>query len=290
MKKNAGVIKKLNQPFPLIPFKTVLKRGVVIGLFVFIFLSVFQPFGMQSIVELATKLSIFAGFGLITFFSVIFLGGAGRLILPEYYLEKNWTLGKEILHVMINFLIIGSLNFWYSVWVFKFQVNFITFLSFEGITLLVGGIPFSIISLLQYTRLLKENLGNASNFNAQLQAHQKENTSQEVEITSDLKEERLKLKTNDLVYAVSSDNYIEVYYKKNAETQKMVLRLTLKSLENQALQIQPWVRCHRGFFVNLNQVETFSGNAQGLKLKLKKVEESIPVSRKYVDLVKKHLG
>lgn len=285
------MIDKLKQPFPFIPFKTVLKRGALIGSFVFLFLSIFQPFGMQGIVEDAIKLYIFAGFGIITFISVIVLGGFGRLIFPNHYKESKWTLGKEVFHVMINFLIIGACNFWYSVFVFNFEVNFLTFLSFEAITLLIGGIPFSIIALMQYTRLLKENLSKASSFNYQLQEHHNETDFKEITIQSDLKEESLTLNSNQLIYASSADNYIEVYYLNNEVlAPKKVLRLTLKNFEEQAVNFKPWVRCHRGFFVNLNHVKDFTGNAQGLKLRLKHIDEQIPVSRKYVNSVKNHLG
>ena len=87
------MIDKLKQTFPFIPFKTVLKRGALIGTFVFLFLSIFQPFGMEGIVEQALKFYIFAGFGIITFISFILLGGFGRLLFPNHYKESNWTLG-----------------------------------------------------------------------------------------------------------------------------------------------------------------------------------------------------
>jgi DNA-binding LytR/AlgR family response regulator len=48
------------------------------------------------------------------------------------------------------------------------------------------------------------------------------------------------------------------------------------------------IRCHRAYIINLDFVKRIEGNAQGLKLNLSNSENVIPVSRKYVDVVREN--
>ena len=67
---------------------------------------------------------------------------------------------------------------------------------------------------------------------------------------------------------------------------KVTHRVTLSSFEIQLKEVSSLVRCHRSYMVNLNKVKNISGNAQGLKLELINHSEIIPVSRKYIPIVK----
>lgn len=280
----------LSKPYPQsTPLKSVRSAGII-ALFVIGFLSVFQPFGMSAIENIKTKYIIFLGFGGITFFTASFLGVVPRLIFKQAYSPINWSTGKEIVHVGFNFLLVGGLNFWFAVWVFGFETNFITFLSFEGITLLVGGIPFSIMVLLRHNRLLQQNESSAVGLNQQLNLPHETQPDQTITIESDLKEESLTLAISNFLVAISSDNYVEIFHTSDEEVQKTVLRMPLKKLEAQLMPFENLVRCHRSYLVNLEHVSSFSGNAQGLKLTLKKMGEPISVSRSYVPTIKSHLG
>ena len=66
----------------------------------------------------------------------------------------------------------------------------------------------------------------------------------------------------------------------------ILLRSTLKKMEEQLANHPAFFRCHRMYLVNLKLVNTVSGNAQGLKLHLSSLEEPIPVSRSLTETVK----
>ena len=70
------------------------------------------------------------------------------------------------------------------------------------------------------------------------------------------------------------------------ELKKVTYRVTLSSFEAQLEKSSGLVRCHRSYLVNLKNVENISGNAQGLKLELKNQSEMVPVSRKYIPIVR----
>ena len=67
---------------------------------------------------------------------------------------------------------------------------------------------------------------------------------------------------------------------------KVTYRIQLSEFETQLKEASSLVRCHRSYMVNLKKVKNVSGNAQGLKLELINQSEIIPVSRKYIPIVK----
>ena len=67
---------------------------------------------------------------------------------------------------------------------------------------------------------------------------------------------------------------------------KVTYRITLSTFEIQLKEASSLVRCHRSYMVNLKKVKNISGNAQGLRLELINQSEIIPVSRKYIPIVK----
>lgn len=283
------MIEKLNQPFPLISYRRSVIQGIFIGGFVFAFLALFQPFGTKGIVEEALKYYSFAGFGLITVFAVVIFGAVFRWFFKDYYNPQNWTVGKEMIHIVMSFFIIGTLNYWFAIWVYDFNSNLITFLSFEGITLLLGGFPVSLLVLLRYNRLLKANLENASGLNSQLHQPNEDYNKQILQLKGELKNDELTIECGQFIYAISADNYVEIFYQVEA-LKKQMLRMSLKNVEEQTQQFKPLAKCHRKYLVNLDHVKNFEGNAQGLKLFLDGIDETIPVSRSYVNTIKKHLG
>lgn len=83
----------------------------------------------------------------------------------------------------------------------------------------------------------------------------------------------------------SLQNYVNIYFWNGETMEKKTERATLKSCEN-LIKNTNLLRCHRSFIVNTTIVENVSGNAQGLKLKLRNLETTIPVSRSYIPLFK----
>ena len=93
----------------------------------------------------------------------------------------------------------------------------------------------------------------------------------------------------NLVYAETADNYVAVYHLLEGKLQKSLVRSTLGRLENDVEGYSGLIRCHRAFLVNLDYLESFRGNAQGLQLRLKHSQNEIPVSRNMVAKIKKLL-
>lgn len=89
--------------------------------------------------------------------------------------------------------------------------------------------------------------------------------------------------TKDLLLLESTDNYVSVYYILDNKVQRKLLRNTLKNLE-ESFKDKSIIRCHRSFMLNLQNVEFVQKEGKKLNVKLKLMENSIPVSQKYSPL------
>ena len=107
-----------------------------------------------------------------------------------------------------------------------------------------------------------------------------------IRLRGDNQKEELQLNTDDLYFISSADNYVNVQFREAGVLKSILLRSTLKKMEEQLANHPAFLRCHRMYLVTLKLVKTASGNAQGLKLHLSSLEEPIPVSRSLTETVK----
>ena len=100
--------------------------------------------------------------------------------------------------------------------------------------------------------------------------------------------EQLLLASTNLLYISSSDNYVEIHYQQNSQSNRMILRSTLTRMEALLKNYPQIVRCHRSYIVNLDQITFFEAKGKGLQLSLKAQPGSLPVSSKYkTDILKR---
>jgi len=273
-------------------------RWVVIafhGLFVAIFLVVFQPF---QDVFLAGRPLINVGFGIVVSLVLAFNHFLISKVLPIDL--KKWTIGKSIAWTMYDVLAVILGVFLYK----NFWTQFETFTWGElwkvtYSTLLMAIIPVIISTILLENWLLRRNLKRASQLQQSVQQQQQPleapssvaSPEQMDTITfySDNKSEWLKIRPTDLILLESADNYVSVHYREKDKVQKKLLRSTLTKMENQITHPSIF-RCHRSYMVNLNQIKQVQGNSRGLQLDLLDSEQTIPVSRKYVKTIQERLG
>ena len=182
---------------------------------------------------------------------------------------------------------IGLGNFLYSSMFLTFPNGFYAFLVFQFYTLVVGVIPILIITILHQNALLSSNLKLANEMNSDLSATEESNgMSDKVSIMAENNKDKLELSLSDFLYIASTGNYVQVYYLKNAQLKNVVLRNTLKNIEEQLIDCHSIIKCHRAFLVNKDKISSVKGNSQGLRLILKDTHEEVPVSRNNSKLLK----
>ncbi len=284
------MLRQFQQPFP---FETSLRvkliRAGLIGVFVGFFLTVFQPFGIQSW-HTAYKSAKLLGFGVVS--SAL---TAGHFLIwpwlfPHWFAENQWTVAKAIGFIVALLVSIAVANQLYLAVLLGDPVAAPDLVSSIIVTFLVGVFPTTVAVLASYTLRLRRYVQSANELSAQrapelpttklLDEPPTSTLSSKFVLSSDNEKDTVSLTIDELLFIESSDNYATVVYMNQSGTARMLLRNTLSRLETQA-NSPDVVRCHRSFVVNLTQVERVTGNAQGYKLHLAGGQFVVPVARQY---------
>ena len=287
------MLKILLQPYPFHEktLTRILLQCVGEGMFIGLFLILFQPFGILDWNNPNKNLYL-AGYGFVTFLCGILLRFGIFKTFTKYHSEAKWNIGKEILSIMLLILLITIGNCVYSIFIFDIQQNFQSFLGMLFAVLVVGIFPTVFGVMLNYIYQLKK-------YNQPIVVQYAQTTDNQpitdiflenriIELIAENEKDSLKISAQNLFYIESSDNYSTVFYQKETDgkLQKELLRSSLTRLESQ-ISSSNIVRCHRSFIVNLDKVTKVTGNAQGYKLHLSSHELVVPVARKYSEIIER---
>jgi len=94
---------------------------------------------------------------------------------------------------------------------------------------------------------------------------------------------------SEILYVESLDNYVSVYFLTEGKLQRKLLRNSLKNLEKMLCE-KGFIRCHRSFLVNRQNIEVVNREAGRTIIKMKGSDTLINVSRKYSPLFSGHLS
>ena len=250
---------------------------LIFGLFIFLFLFFFKPFGLSQL-ETLKQLMITFGFGLVTTFMLIVF----KFLLDPVVNQARPTLGKSILWDLLIASSIGVANYFYLSVVFYpvFSLKYLLFSVWTAI--LVGSIPVTINYFIAFNRKYRTALEEA--------AIVPEGVLWENEVLIRAGNPRNEFRCNpsNVIYLCSNDNYVTIVTIRNKEIIKTHLRGTMKSIEEELKRDSRFFRCHKCFLVNSEYVDHLTGNAQNMKIILTHACVELPVSRsKSAQAVKK---
>lgn len=270
----AKFFKKLNEPFPSSrSFKESIVEIFWVGVFIATFLYLFKPFGMDRVQQY--QFLTCAGFGLVTFVVGAIYNFVEYKVLRLQTDVPTWTLWKWILLILGMLICIAFGNLLFSMLIdpgAKFSLSSVW--TALVTTVAIGVFPCAVSGLLIQLRASKLNQGEAESLNrAMAEEENKEITSSD---------------TSSIKYVEAMQNYVELNYGASREPSSEVLRSTLQAIEEKYAGTR-LVRCHRSFLVNADCIDSVSGNAQGLKLKVQDCEKTIPVSRSYIRKIRELL-
>ncbi len=93
---------------------------------------------------------------------------------------------------------------------------------------------------------------------------------------------RISIKLEDILYIKGTDNYVTLYYNKNNEICKFLLRNTIKNLEQKFTNL-PITRCHRSFMVNFDKIKVIRREKGGHILEIETNPPiEVPISKTYI--------
>lgn len=267
------------------PVSKSLIIAVLSGLFITLFLIYFQPFNLHLNTD-GNKVFHMSFFGCITTFVLLVFLFVFPLLLPNLFSDKNWKLGYQMILNMSIIIVIAFFNSIYSNYMNSIPFGWDNYWLILSRTFVLGILPIAFITFVDYYQKVKYSLNLATNILKNKKEILKDSKEITHQISTDLKNETFSFSENDFNYAIADTNYTDIYILDENTLKKVTYRVTLSSFETQLKESSSLKRCHRSHLVNLKKVKDISGNAQGLKLELINQSEMVPVSRKYIPIVK----
>jgi hypothetical protein len=254
------------------------------GLFVFLFLLIFRPFGLENM-RIAILVKATCWYGVVCFGVLLSWFLAMPRLFPTIFQEARWTVWKEILHTLACILAVCIGNILFTHFYFQEPLGSRLVLRFLWWTFAVSVLPVILMVLLRQISLMKKFSRQAAELDRQLTlasppegGRQQEPAipgQSQSQSSSHVTGEHDSHPSRDFLYAEAADNYVKVFY----TADQQLIRSTLKQLEESFQGNSRIFRCHRTFLVNLDKVVHISGNAQGYKLHMERGGQVIPVSR-----------
>ena len=272
------MFKFLNKPYPFnddLKYNSIIVFFISVGVFLFLFL--FQPFNISSLVT-KEKYYFMIGLGLVTFVTLSINLLFFTSIFNRLFFNSTWNIKKEILW---NIWILFTISTGYYLFCRKFGIRILEFEYNTVITILLAAVfPISALIIINYSRILRLHLKFANELNIKL----KENKFKQEKVIcfdSDYQKDSLSVKVSLILFVRSANNYIEVFWKENDTVKSQLVRCSMTKAEQILKEYKFIFKCHRSYLVNINFIEKVEGNPQGYKLYFDKVEFPIPVSKNY---------
>jgi hypothetical protein len=139
--------------------------------------------------------------------------------------------------------------------------------------LLILVIPYTIAYLYGYAHGLKIQPGSSKTQGTLI-----------VSIHDNKGNVKLSLRIMDILYAVSEDNYVKIFYEQDGVVRNSMIRTTAKNIEDDLEGLI--TRCHRSYLINIAKVRFFNNDRDNLYVILDQEGiNPIPVSRSYRDTI-----
>lgn len=225
-------------------------------------------------------------FGLVSSFGVLLVTRILKWLTPGFMREERWTVGKELILILIVVAGICLLNF-VAILVLGLSTMQIQRLFQMVIVYTIGIsiIPVGILVLFEQFSHQRKKLQQAKKLTERLRQLSLEKTTDQTSPLNNILLEaengnvELQLHPKEILFINSDGNYVEIYYQVNDfAIHKKLIRNRLKNF----IPILPktfFFQCHKSFIVNKMHIIQVEGNARNLELIMRKTDRRIPVSR-----------
>lgn len=265
--------------------KEELGRLFLLSFGVFLFVLFFQPFPL-GMLDYNNRLIYVTGFGIIEFLLACLVLVVIPLLTPKWFVVSEWESGPPFLLSLLLITLTSTAFTFYIRFVGNVPLTF--YIVFKVI--LVCLLPILSLVFLYKNKSLEHVIVLLKEQNKMLKQKLSDQTmkadEEQIEISSTNHSQKVSFKNKNVLAIKSADNYIEIYYLVGDVVEKKLIRSTLKSIVLQLSGNQDFVRCHRTCLVNANHIVRLSRNYSGYYLKLKYLEEDVPVSRQYLEQVR----
>ncbi len=263
---------------------TIITQVMFVSIFALVFINIYSPFNASSWFEVGriefffySSAFILSGMLILVLLKLIFFLLAGRIRFT-YLLFGIWNL-LEILLLATAYLVV-------DLYLLNSGAELVDrFTNLLFITLLVLAIPYSLSWLWLSLKDKRSKLENHTR-NTSLEFRER----QMVSFRDETEKLRFSIKSRDILYVESTDNYVTVHTNEKGKLKKVMLRNTMKRLEKE-LEGTLIQRCHRSYMVNFENIKLVKLISANLYIYMDFQEEiRIPVSRTYAEHVHEFLN
>ena len=281
-----GKLKIILREIPdyVIDKSTITSQVMFVSIFALVFINIYSPFNASTWFEVGriefffySSAFILFGMLIIVISKLIFFLIARRRKFT-YLLFGIWHV-MEVLLLAVTYLVVDLV-------MLNSEAELVErFISLLFITLLVLAIPYSLSWLWISLKDKREKLEGHT-----------QDTSQEfrerkmITFRDETDKLRFSIKSQDILYVESTDNYVTVHTVEKSKIKKIMLRNTMKRLEKE-LEGTLIQRCHRSYMVNFENIKLVKLISTNLYIYMDFEDEiRIPVSRTYAEHVHEFLN
>ncbi len=275
------MFENLHQPYPFNNhFKHNAKTIGLVGMSFVLLVLYFQPFGINFLKSENDGYFVL-GAGVMCVLSLL----ANNLILPGLmpgtFNTNSWTVLKEIIWniwLFSNLFVILILMAWN---VNQTELEALPVFRTGALALL----PLILLNLINYNHALKAKMVSVlDNSRRHFFGDEKmvPNLNKDFHLVGENRKDHFNAVLSDILVFHSSGNYIEIFLMEKGVCRKKLFRQSFVFLEHQLEKNTSFAKCHRCWIVNVNRVDTMSGNSKGYFLDLDKLEFKVPISRNFI--------
>ena len=99
----------------------------------------------------------------------------------------------------------------------------------------------------------------------------------------------LSTKSSNVLYIEAADNYVNIHYINDGKEDTLILLNSMKNIEKN-FSGTSFMRCHRGYMVNVENVRLMRKDNLGLVLELNHTSKVIPVSKSFAEPITKYFA
>ena len=293
-------MQNLNKSIPFAGFKLHAIAAFILAALIYFVIMGFQPFGIGNW-QHPNKALLLSGYPLSIVIGYLFGIACCLGLLKSYFNKSNWTFAKEVWMVLIGIVTAVIAAYFYKSFLipdpFGSWADFSYFLRMAATT---AFLPLMLLFTLRYflakTYFLKMELERGG------ETENVPSDSSEIlpEIESNVEVDRFVLKgqnkddeisfaKTDLLFLKASDNYVEINLRTDLGTKSHLLRSSLSGLLN-SVQDPELVRVHRSYAVYFPNVIEMKGKSPTYFLTMKYCPDNIPVSKSYLEEVRRSLS
>lgn len=273
---------KQSVPDYLITSKNIIIQIAFTTVFAYIFINIYRPFSYNSWYKIQEwQLLIASAVVVLTGMIVVILS---RLIMFQLKKSHEITLAFYIWFVVAEIIFMGLFYTSFEMFILHDQRSPV-WLLFNAVqnTSLILLIPYTLSILFFAWKDIKRKLEHV--------VHQFRDPSEIfIPFKDDKGNLKITLKSNDLLFLESNDNYVNIHYVDRGKRKVFMIRNSLKNYETE-LKDYPVYRNHRKYSVNIKNVKMLKKERKGFELIIDDMQEDkIPISRSYekniMDLMK----